>query len=321
MANALVDSMTEQKRLTPLKVGLLIVTISYFLFTTHAMFTLQWVGEWNGLKGSAYFYVLTTDISAGVGLAFRFAGSLIALASAIYYFNKGLPSTEKTYRLLRWILVFEGIYWLGLVTTAVLNVRDSILSIGVISASTVLTQFALSTLPSVVESTLIPVALFILASKLNPTKPINDAIKWALITGTGIIFVFWLTNTSMWFTTIIYEKGASYLTLYPENMLNFVLTTFGLLALAIYAAYFTKKSSGVQTVQELKLKTVGAIITALGMFFLWNYLTWIFFGDNYLWSDWFAWFLGHNLDLWMLSLPMLGLPLLFTNKLQKKRSV
>jgi uncharacterized membrane protein YqhA len=103
-------------------------------------------------------------------------------------------------------------------------------------------------------------------------------------------------------------------------MLNFILTTFGLVALAIYAAYFTKKSSGVQTLQELKLKTVGAIITALGMFFLWNYLTWIFFGGNYLWSDWFAWFLGHNLDLWMLSLPLIGLPLLFINKLQEKNS-
>jgi uncharacterized membrane protein YqhA len=103
-------------------------------------------------------------------------------------------------------------------------------------------------------------------------------------------------------------------------MLNFVLTTFGLLALAIYTAYFTKKSSGAQTLQELKLKSVGAIITALGMFFLWNYLTWIFFGGNYLWSDWFAWFLGHNLDLWLLSLPLLGLPLLFTNKLKEKDS-
>jgi hypothetical protein len=313
--------MTQQKTYSPLKVGLLIVTASYFLFTLHALFTLQWIGEWNGLKGSAYFYVFSTDISALIGLIFRFIASLIAVASVVYYFNKGLQSTEKTYRLLRWILVFEGIYWLGLITTAVLNVQDSILSIGKTSASTILTQFALSTIPSVVESILIPVALFILASKLNPTKPISNAVRWALITGASYIFVFWLTNTSMWFTTILYEKGTSYLTLYPENLLNFVLTTFGLLALATYAAYLTKKSSGAQTLQELKLKNAGAIITALGMFFLWNYLTWIFFGGNYLWSDWFAWFLGHNLDLWMLSLPLFGLPLLFTKNFKKDSSV
>ena len=36
------------------------------------------------------------------------------------------------------------------------------------------------------------------------------------------------------------------------------------------------------------------------MYFLWNYLTWIYFGGDAVWSTWYAWFLGHNLDLWML---------------------
>ena len=66
--------------------------------------------------------------------------------------------------------------------------------------------------------------------------------------------------------------------------------------------------------EELKLKTIGAILIVFGLFFLWNYLTWIFFGG---WSSWYAWFLGHNLDLWMLSLPLLGLPLLFANEFQQ----
>ena len=30
-----------------------------------------------------------------------------------------------------------------------------------------------------------------------------------------------------------------------------------------------------------------------------------------VWSTWYAWFLGHNLDLWFLSLPLVGLPLIF----------
>jgi thiamine transporter ThiT len=123
----------------------------------------------------------------------------------------------------------------------------------------------------------------------------------------------------MWIITLL-EKGTGYLTSYPQNLLSFILTALGLLALAIYTAYFTKKSSGAETLQELNLKIVGVIILALGMYFLWNYLTWIFFGGDYLWSDWYAWFLGHNLDLWMLSLPLLGLPLLFTNRLSKESS-
>ena len=76
-------------------------------------------------------------------------------------------------------------------------------------------------------------------------------------------------------------------------------------------AYFSKVSIGTEKLEMLKLKTIGVIIVVAGFYFLWNYLTWIFFGKPELWSDWYAWFLGHNLDLWALSLPLLGLPLLF----------
>jgi hypothetical protein len=309
--------MTEEKFCSPLKIGLLIVTLSYFLFALHSTFTLSWIGEWNTSRGFN-FYVFITDISGAIGLPFRLAAGLIAFGSVIFYFNKGFPSTAKTYKILRWILVLEGIYWLSLLTTAATNVYSQVTSD--VALNTALTTLAISTIPSLVESLLIPIVLFVLAWKLNPDKPAGDAIKWALITGVSYVLVFWLTNMGMWFTTILYEKGRSYLTTYPENMLNFVLTTFGMLALTIYTGYFTKKSVGAQSLQELNLKVAGVIITLLGLFFLWNYLTWIFFGGNYLWSYWFAWFLGHNLDLWMLSLPMLGIPLLFTNKPTEKHS-
>ena len=99
---------------------------------------------------------------------------------------------------------------------------------------------------------------------------------------------------------------------YPQNLLSVALTTVGLLTLTIYSAYVTAKYAKTETLQELNLRPIGVITTGLGLFFLWNYLTWIFVGGDYLWSSWFAWFLGHNLDLWMLSLPLLGLPMLFS---------
>jgi hypothetical protein len=39
------------KSVSPLKIGLLIVTASYFLFNLHSLFTLGWVGEWNRFGG------------------------------------------------------------------------------------------------------------------------------------------------------------------------------------------------------------------------------------------------------------------------------
>lgn len=309
--------MTEQKFYSPLKIGLLIVALSYFLFSLHGAFTLSWIGEWS--RGRFFsFAIFAEDISGFIGLIFRFLGSLIALAAIIFYFVKKNLSKPTAYKILKVVLVFEAIYWLGLLTTGAVDFQN-LFSRGASNRTviSVLDSLMTGALPSLMESLAIPIALFILAYKLGPNKPLKGAIKWGLITGTIYLIVFWLLNTSMWILTIR-QKGMSYLTSYPQNLLSFVLTTFGLIALAIFTAYFTKKSSGAETLQELKLKTVGAIITALGMYFLWNYLSWIFFGGDYVWSYWFAWFLGHNMDLWMLSLPLVGLPLLFINRRSKE---
>ncbi|MGA3060552.1 MAG: hypothetical protein ABSD92_09310 [Candidatus Bathyarchaeia archaeon] len=309
--------MTEEKCYSPLKIGLFIVVLSYFLFTLHSTFTLSWIGEWNRFGGSFRFDIFVQDVSGFIGVIFRFAASIMAFVAMIFYFAKQNFSKPTGYKILRWILVFEGIYWLALLTTGVTEIQMLLPASGPIHIMSFLHIFALNDFPVLVESIVPPIALFIFASKLNPEKPQKNAIKWGLITGTIYIFVFWLTNTTQWLTTLDI-KGNGYLTSYPENLLSFVLTTFGLLALAIYTAYFAKKSVGKETLQELKLKTIGAIILAFGMYFLWNYLTWIFFGGNYLWSNWYAWFLGHNLDLWLLSLPLLGLPLLFADDLREK---
>jgi hypothetical protein len=114
----------------------------------------------------------------------------------------------------------------------------------------------------------------------------------------------------MWMFALA-EKGTEYLTNYPYLMIAFLSTAVGLLALSIYSVYATRKLSGTQTLQSLNLKPVGVIVTGLGVWYLWNYLTYIFFGGVFIWSDWYRWLLGHNMDLWMLSLPLVGLPLLF----------
>jgi thiamine transporter ThiT len=182
------------------------------------------------------------------------------------------------------------------------------------SVSLVLNSFVLNVLPVLVESIVLPIFLFILAYKLNPNNPLRGQIQWALITGALYVFVFWLLESTIWIS-VIQAKGWGYLTSYPQNLLSYVLSVFGLLALAIYAAGFSAKSRRAETLQELNLKIVGVIILAFGLYFLWNYLTWIYFGG---WSNWYAWFMGHNEDLWILSLPMLGLPLLFSDKPNEK---
>jgi len=142
---------------------------------------------------------------------------------------------------------------------------------------------------------------------------LRGAIKWGLITGTFYLFVHWVNNTGNWIGAISRE-GIEYVTAYPDHIFSLGLTSIGLLALMLSTAYFTKKSIGANSLSELDLRKVGAIITAIGLYFLIVYVMWLFLGTDAKWSTWYAWFLGHNMDLWMMALPLVGLPLLFTRK-------
>ena len=310
--------MTEQKFYSPLKIGFLIVASAYFLFTFHAMFTLSWIGEWDSFGGSFRFVILVEDITANIGIASRLVASSIALGGVILYFAKRGLSTQATMKVLKLVLIGEAIYWLGLLASGLLPLFSTLGFAtwrvnGHISTLPVLTSLLANEIPLLVQSIIIPVVLFKLSYELNPNKPAKRAIKWGLIAGTVYVLVFYLTNTALWVLTIM-RQGTEYLTSYPENLFSFALTSIGMLALLIFMAYFAKKSIGTDIVKKLKLKTIGAIILALGLFYLWNYLNWIFFGRDEIWSNWYVWFLGHNLNLWLLSIPLVGLPLLFEQK-------
>lgn len=305
--------MAKDRFYSPLKIGLIIVAFAYFIFTFHAMFTLSWIGEWESMSRSLGFVIFVEDISGSIGLVFRFVSSLTALIFAVLFIVKKDLQSQTKRKILRTMIVGEAIYWLGLLPSGILPLiywRGPEAAYSPISA---LISILSLDIPCLVESTFIPIALFILAFKLSPSKPAKGAIKWGLITGTIYIFVFWLVNTGIWILAIK-QKGIEYITSYPEILLSFALTVLGLLALTVFTAMYSKKSIGTDTLRDLNLKTAGATITLLGLYFLWTYLTWIFFGRPELWSAWYQWLLGHNLDLWLLSIPMVGLPLLFEQK-------
>ena len=302
------------KSVSPLKIGLLIVTASYFLFNLHSLFTLGWVGEWNRFGGGFSTSVFIQDITNFVGIIARFIGGIIAIGAVLYYYKKGLPSQQKIYKILRWVLLLEAFYWLSLVPQAGINVYYAFSRH--LFTTTLFNNLAWTTIPGIVESIVPPVALLILAVKLNPNKPFRSTIKWALISGVTYVLTFWLTNTGAWMQVIDSTKGTAYFTSYPQHLFSFAITAIGLLALAIYTGFVAWKNGGALTLQDLNIRAVAAVITLLGMYFLWNYLSWVFFNGG--WSSWYAWFLGHNLDLWLLSLPLLGLPLTFYKKAPSK---
>ncbi len=293
---------------SPFKIGMFIVTLSYFLFTFHAMFTLAWWGEWEFFDGSGAFWVFISDITATVGLGFRVFASLLAFGAVLFYFvRRGLSDSTKL-RILQLVLLAEAVYWMPLVVSGVMGILPV--------ASGFFGRFAIGSLvatgiPCLVEAIVMPFALIKIVLELRNRASATGAIKWGLIAGTLYILVLWLNNMGMWIFTLL-QKGTGYLFSFPENLISFFLTTIGLFVLLMFAASFVKKSAGADSLAKLNHRVAGAIIVALGLYFLWNYLSWILFDTP--WSDWFAWFLGHNLDLWLLSIPLVGVPLLLVRR-------
>ena len=293
---------TERKIDSSLIFGLFIVSLVWFLFNS-----------FNFLKGGFNIYKFTfwvalTDTAGMFGLGFRTMAALIAVVTILFFLVGRELSKPELLMSVRWIILGEIVYLLSLLPVLLwfiaLTTGASSLGLGSI----------LETLfPVIVESVVMPIVLIKLFLTMNPKKPEKGIIKWSLIAATSYSLMFWLNNTGNW-TSVITEKGIEYVTAYPDHIISFGLTTIGLLVITLYTAYFSKKSMSLTSFKEVNLRKIGAIITALGLYFFVIYLMWLLFGTDAKWSSWYAWFLGHNMDLWALSLPLIGVPLLFHKK-------
>jgi len=149
---------------------------------------------------------------------------------------------------------------------------------------------------------------------MSPKKAATGGIKWGLISGTVFILVLWLNNAGNWIAAAMI-KGIDYLTLYPANMFSFILTVVGMLLLTLYSAYFSKKTIAQHDPSQINLRTIGFIITAVGLYYDIIYVMFLSMGAVGGWGMWYAWFTGHNLDLWLIALPFAGLPLLLKKRI------
>ncbi len=262
------------------------------------------------------FFILITDVPGCIGLGFRTAAGFIAVVTSLFYIARKDLSKPEALMALRLIVLFEAGYWfLSFFMSGVWGIMgfvDPSVGFGGLVLMTIM-----NTLPCFVQSIGLVGVLIKLFLELDPNKPAKNAIKWGLIAGAFYVFVFWLNNTGIWIAALA-EKGTDYILLHPSNMFSFVLTTIGLLLLALYTAYFAKKSIETESVEKLNIHAVGVIVTLVGLYFGVNYVMWIFLGSVGGWGTWYAWILGHNLDLWAMSLPFVGLPMLFQTKTSLK---
>ena len=313
--------MTETKSVSPLRLGVFVAALIWFLFSFHELFkAFVNINEYALFVGPSSTWILITDISGVIGLVVRTIASLIAvLGLALYLFKS--PSKASLMKILKTVLVLEAIYWLSLLISGIWGVLPAAIG-GIGSAGDSGVSFNLvflvnTGIPCLVEAVALPIALIKLFFALNPNKPQNAVVKWGLITMAVYVIVFWLNNTCNWLTAALYH-GSGIILDHPANIFSFALTAFGLLGLALYALYFTKKSVGIASLGKVDWQKVGTIVVILGLYFDIIYVMWLLLGSVGGWNEWYAWFLGHNMDLWLVALPIAGLPLLFKQKSDEK---
>jgi hypothetical protein len=298
--------MTETKVDWPLRVGLLLVSFSLFSYMLY-----EFVNGIINRGPLTVLFIYLTDIPQCVGMGFRTAAGFIAVIAVLFYIVRKDLSKPEALMAARLAVLFEAGYWLSFLMSGILGLRGFTTSSRTLSAQ--ISGLMENTLPCLLQSIGLTIVLVKLFLELSPKKSPRGAIKWSLIAGTLYVFVFWLNNTGNWIAAVI-SKGTDYILLYPANLLSFLVTTVGLLLLGLYAARFTKKSMGADSLAKVNMHTVGVIVTLVGLYFLGHYVMWLFLGSVGGWGTWYAWLLGHNLDLWAMSLPFAGLPLLFRTK-------
>jgi hypothetical protein len=282
----------------PVKVGLLLATLSWFSYIFY---------DFNIGIFSRHTTIPTIieDIPAVWGVGFRMAAAAIALIIVVFFVIKREFSIPEATVAFRFVLLFEAFYFLSFLAAA-FNVWGR----------NYLTYFTLTrvlekSLPSFIDGFLLPVILIKLFFELNPNKPKKGAIKWALIYVTAFIFAFWLNNSGEWVGTVL-SKGIDYLTQYPVNLLSFVATLVGLFLLFLYAAKFFSSWLKTNTLDKLNLTKISAVVTLLGLYPLFIFLLWLFFGSVGGWGTWYAWFLGHGyMSFIALPITFVTIPLLF----------
>ncbi|MCW4053798.1 MAG: hypothetical protein NWE84_02605 [Candidatus Bathyarchaeota archaeon] len=281
------------------KIGLFLVVLSWFSYTLYRFSS--------SITTQIIFF---TDVPGTIGLGFRTAAGFIAAITIIFYLVGRDLSTPEATMSLRWVVIFEAIGFLCFFPSAIWGFEATFpgypREIIIISTG----------LPCLVEAILIPVVLAKVFLELNPNKSARGGIKWALISGVAYLFVFWF-NYSMQWTATLMQKGTNFVVLHPINAFGFALTAVGLLLLTLFAALSFRRMFGKESLTGLDLKRVGSIITVFGLYFDLIFLLWILFGYVGGYNLWHTFFVHHNVDLWCLTLPLVGLPFIFQARNKK----
>jgi len=245
-----------------------------------------------------------------VGLVARTVAAALALFSTYRYYSEGW--TSRLRNLIGATVVLEAVYLISIIPTAWIgpDVGDIVL-------------IPEATIPSLFEAIFVPIPLLILAARLRWPGKAGTALRWAGVSGVMYIWALFVRFFGQWVGTFIQTEkytfffggfpyhGLNYVLDYPVNMFSFLLTIVGLPLIALYLLAVSLPA--IRNVgARVNLRKIGLVLTLTGLFFMLSFfllyaLPESVVGGKSIWSQFFS---GHNIDLWMLALPIVGIPLM-----------
>jgi len=317
--------MNDRKSLV--KVGLFIVLFSWLLFTVYWFFKgLIWIPQ------SVNYTLLIDFLTEGagtLGFILRIGAVTLAILALVNFLKK--EEISKVMKFVSFALVLEALYFLCFTPSAILGFQAGL---GLAGGHTLtsgesggLWFFVETAIPTLVEAIIMPISLLKLRSKLTPdAKFSKETFKWISVVGVCYFIVFWLTYLTQWIASFIQPEslaslyagyGINYIIEYPLNMFTFLLTAVGLPLLAVFFVWSTLPAMR-NPDTSLDLRKIGVTLTLLGGYFI--TIIALFYIFRYVGgpSIWIVFFMFNNADLWCVTLPALGIPLILLKKRMKK---
>lgn len=289
------------------KKALLIVAVSFFLYTIYqaAMTTLFLV----------YFPVMLTqlpkfiesiqptvqlalflfqEIAASIGTYLRLIGAILALNCAVLFFK----NKDKYLQKLRIALLFESLYFLLLIPSAINHLVGSI-----ITSSAFLNFYA--GVSCLLQAVLIFPALFILSRKLKKPQDLPSILKWAGIAAPLYVFGFWVRHGFLWVYALLPSETPK------AGLIEAVGSVNSLLTLLVAAIVTTVACVTFRQKKKLNVRLIGMAIILVGAYFL-------VYDTVSVWNPIYRAFLPLT-DFWMITFIILGISMLFDQKIMQSK--
>lgn len=314
---------------------ILVVVSCYFAYALYfAIYGLQFS---LGLISDHYVYNLVSKnpwwwqllyygsegVTGSAAIVLRAVGGVFAVYAAYLFWRRGDSMLTAVRKNAGRALIFEACFFLLLIPSIIAALVYNLTSeyLFYFDHTPGLLLLYGTAIPCFAIVLFVPPLLLKLRGAITFEKPICDVAKWGSLVGVAYLFVvFWFNYSMLWAGVLVpypraYQQYGWSFILQPANFLSFIMTVFGLLALAFAALFFTLPAIRGR-LAELRIKPFAIILEAFGGYFLltlfYYYLTGGYWAHPSVWYEVIG--PNHNPNLWAVSFIFLGVPLIFSSK-------